>query len=128
LINHLISKFKNSLILKKLYFEIVLNKFDFKIIYCLYKYGFINGLLLIEKNKYFIFFKYINNKSVVRNIKQISKKGKRIYLNIYKFNNNKTIFFKRLNGFLLLTTNKGLIIDELINLRNIGGEVILKIN
>lgn len=128
MINHLISKFKNSLILKKLYFEIVLNKFNFKIVYCLYKYGFINGLLLIDKNKYFIFFKYINNKSIIRNIKQVSKKGKRIYLNICKFNNNKFNFFKKLNGFLLLTTDKGLIIDELINLRHIGGEVILKIN
>jgi small subunit ribosomal protein S8 len=127
-INHLISKLKNSLILKKLYFEILLNNFDFKIIYCLYKYGFINGLLLIDYKKYIIFFKYINNKSIIRNIKQISKPGKRIYLNYFKFNNTRSIYFKKLNGFLLISTNKGLLIDELLNLKNIGGEVILKVN
>jgi ribosomal protein S8 len=128
LINYLISKIKNSLLLKKLFLEIILNKFEFKIIYCLYKYGFINGLLLLNKKKYNIFFKYINNKSVIRNIIQISKNGKRLYLNIYTFNNIKNNYYKKLNGFLLLSTNKGLIIDEFINLKNVGGEVILKIN
>jgi ribosomal protein S8 len=78
MINYLISKLKNSLILKKLYFNIILNKFNFRIINCLYKYGFINGFLLINTKNYL--------------------------------------------------TNKGLLIDELINLKNIGGEIILKIN
>ena len=128
MVNLLISKLKNALIFKKLYFEIMLNKFNFRIVYCLYKYGFINGLLLITVKKYIIFLKYINNKSVIRNIKQISKNGKRVYLNIKKFNNFKSMYFKKLNGFLLISTNRGLFIDEFINLNNIGGEVILKIN
>jgi ribosomal protein S8 len=128
LINYVISKIKNSLLLKKLFLEIILNNFEFKIIYCLYKFGFINGLLQINKKNFYIFLKYINNKSVIRNIIQISKNGKRLYLNIYNFNNIKNNYYKKLNGFLLLSTNKGLIIDEFINLQNIGGEVILKIN
>lgn len=128
MINYVISKIKNSLLLKKLFLEIILNNFEFKIIYCLYKFGFINGLLRINKKNFYIFFKYINNKSVIRNIIQISTNGKRLYLNIYNFNNIKNNYYKKLNGFLLLSTNKGLIIDEFINLQNIGGEVILKIN
>jgi len=128
LINYLISKIKNSLISKKLFLEIILNNFEFKIVYCLYKFGFINGLLCINKKNFYIFFKYINNKNVIRNIIQISTNGKRLYLNIYNFNKIKNNYYKKLNGFLLLSTNKGLLIDELINLKNIGGEVILKIN
>lgn len=128
MINYLISKIKNAIILKKLFIEILLNKFEFKILFCLYKYGFLNGLLLVNTKLYCIFFKYINNKNVIRNIVQISKKGKRIYLNIKLFNSVRNNYFRKLNGFLLLTTNKGLIIDELINLKNIGGEVLSKIN
>jgi ribosomal protein S8 len=128
MINYIISKIKNSILLKKLFLEIFLNKFEFKIIYNLYKFGFINGLLLLNNIKYIIYFKYINNKNIIRNLKQISKKGKRLYINILDFNKLKNNYFKKLNGFLLITTSKGLVFDEFINLKNIGGEVILKIN
>lgn len=128
MINYIISKIKNSIILKKLFLEINLNKFEFKIIFNLYKFGFLNGLLLLHNKLYCIFFKYINNKNVIRNIIQISKPGKRLYINILNYNRFKNNYYKKLNGFFLLTTSKGLLIDEYINLKNIGGEVILKIN
>lgn len=104
-----------------------LSKTCFNILNVLYKEGFINGFFYkntpSNEKKFVVLLKYNRSgQSVIKNIKQISRPGKRIYTNI-------KVLWKVKNGFgvFILSTPKGIMTDFDARLLNLGGEVLLSI-
>jgi small subunit ribosomal protein S8 len=91
----------------------------------LYRLGYIRGYILKDKRNIIVLLKYLNNKSVIRNIGVVSTPGRRTYLKSSKLDN---ILKRKDSGFLILSTNKGLLTDEESFLFKIGGEVLIKIS
>ena len=65
---------------------------------------------IINNNYFIIFFKFKNSNSFIKNIKIISKPGKKKFINLYKLNslinkNNKNIIY-------FLYTNKGILTGQ----------------
>jgi small subunit ribosomal protein S8 len=91
----------------------------------LYRLGYIRGYIIKDKKYIIVLLKYINNKSVIRNIAVISTPGRRTYLKYSKLN---TVLKRKDSGFLILSTSKGLLTDEESFLFRTGGEVLIKVS
>lgn len=128
ILSNMLSKIWNALLVKKLTIEIINTKFCQKILYILYKLGYIRGYFIKNKKYILVYLKYKENKSIIRYIKRISTPGNKKYLNKKNYLKYKNKKFKTLNGFFILSTNKGIIIDKEINLKNVGGEILFYIN
>ena len=87
--------------------------------------GYLEGYKIKEKGvkkTIKVILKYDNNKSVINEIKKISKPGRRVYksnLNIKKFKNG--------YGTLIISTSQGVLPNDKANKLGIGGEVICSI-
>ena len=84
--------------------------------------GYIENLKFIEDKKQGtlrIYLKYVNGKSVINNLKRISKPGLRIYVK-----RDDIPFVLRGKGIALISTSQGILTDKEARERNIGGEVI----
>jgi small subunit ribosomal protein S8 len=93
-----------------------------KIVEILKNEGFINDFRFIEDNRQGIiriYLKYYGKKSAIRDIKRISKPGRRVYV-------NKTEIPKVLGGIgiAILTTSQGILTDSEARKIKVGGEVI----
>lgn len=87
--------------------------------------GFIDNYRVIKDVKQGIlrvYLRYINKKSVVVNLKRVSRPGLRIYRNTQ--NIPKVL---RGKGVAILTTSKGLMTDQQAREQGIGGEVLCNI-
>lgn len=98
---------------------------NLRILYLLHKNGLIRGFN-IRQHKLIVLLKYKNRKPVIKNIKTISRPGKRVYWKI-KFLNlhyNPSSF----SGLYIISSPKGFITssDSLLGL-GLTGEIILKI-
>lgn len=91
----------------------------------LYRLGYIRGFIIKDQKNVTVLLKYINNKSVIRNIAIISTPGRRTYI---KCKNLEKFLAKKDSGFLILSTSKGILTDEESNMFKIGGEALLKIS
>lgn len=69
-----------------------------------------------------IFLKYLHDKPVIKEIKRISKPGRRVYTGISRLP-------KAYNGLgvYILSTSKGILSDREARLANVGGEVLCKV-
>jgi small subunit ribosomal protein S8 len=101
------------------------SKICINILNILYKLGYIRGFVVKNKKNVIVLLKYINNKPVIRNITVVSTPGRRTYLKSSKLSN---LLKRKDSGFLILSTNKGVLTDEESNMFNIGGEVLLKVS
>lgn len=118
-LSNLFSGIKNGFLSKKTKIVQQYSKQSINILNILIKEGFIKNYK-IESNKINIYLKYKNNKSIINNIKYLSKPGKRLYIK------NKNIYKKK-EGFFLISTSKGLLTLSEAKKFNIGGELICKI-
>jgi small subunit ribosomal protein S8 len=102
--------------------EVPYSKFKHEIANILLREGFINNIAIagegIEK-KLVISFKYVKNESVIHEITQISKPSRRVYV---KSNAVPTV----INGLgvAIFTTNLGLMTNNQLKEKKIGGEFI----
>jgi ribosomal protein S8 len=99
-----------------------INKHDIQIIKIFLK---LNIIRLVKKNKkkYDIYFQYINNDSIFKNIKNMYKPSKPFFINlkqIIKLN-------KKSNYIFFLSTNKGIVSNFEAEKYKIGGVIILQI-
>ena len=115
---NLLINIKNNQNIKKSSIIVINNKFSINVLKILWTENLISGYTLLKKNHLKIFLKYTNlNSSVIKNIKFLSKPGKRFYLsnkNLWKVKNS----FKT----IILTTNKGILTLKTCKKYNIGGE------
>ena len=102
------------------------SKFRAKILDVLKQEGYIADYKTIvdEKNKNFLFvnLKYNDGSPVIKEIKRVSKPGRRIYAkadSISKIQNGL--------GLAIVSTSKGIMTDNDARTKNIGGEIICKV-
>ena len=102
------------------------SKFRAKILHVLKQEGYIADYKTIadEKNKNFLFvnLKYNEGLPVIKEIKRVSKPGRRIYAkadSISKIQNGL--------GLAIVSTSKGIMTDNDARTKNIGGEIICKV-
>ena len=102
------------------------SKFRAKILHVLKQEGYIADYKTIadEKNKNFLFvnLKYNEGLPVIKEIKRVSKPGRRIYAkadSISKIQNGL--------GLAIVSTSKGIMSDNEARTQNIGGEIICRV-
>lgn len=88
-LSNLFSKIKNGFLSKKTKITQQKSKQSIDILNILVHEGFIKSYKINSKNQIEIFLKYKNNKSVIHEIKRMSKPGKRLYLK------NKDLYIKK---------------------------------
>lgn len=99
----------------------------------LFKHGFITHYTLLNRNYgknlnllkkvIVIFFKYNGYINVIQNIKQISKPGRRIYID-----KQKLLYTYGKNSFYILSTSHGFYTIHELRQLGIGGELLIEIN
>ena len=102
------------------------SKFRAKILDVLKQEGYISNYKVISdtknKNSLLVDLKYNNGLPVIREIKRVSKPGRRIYaraVNISKIQNGL--------GLAIVSTSKGIMSDNDARTKNIGGEIICRV-
>ena len=118
-LSNLCSSLTNGYLSKKTKITHINSKLIKHVLNILIREGYIKSYKL-KKNQIDIFLKYKNNKSVLTNIKKISKSSKRIYFK------NKELY-KNKRGFYILSTSIGLLTDIQAKNLNVGGEIICQI-
>ena len=116
---NMISSLKNGQIVKKAYIISENTGICRKLLNILWDEGYILGYTLITSSKLKIFLKYKSGKSVIKNIQTISKPSLRVYYSVKQL--------KKLDIFLILTTNKGFLTIDECKRSNIGGEPIVMV-
>lgn len=86
--------------------------------------GIIRGYNILNELEIEVFLKYNQSQAVIKKLELVSKPSKRIYVDIIKLNKLKEDYQ---GNILILSTNKGLLLDIDCIRNNIGGEVILRI-
>jgi small subunit ribosomal protein S8 len=121
-LSNLFSKIKNGYLSNKSKINQQNSKQCINILNVFIREGFIKSYKIsrIKPNQLEIYLKYKNNKSVISEIKRISKPGKRLYIK------NKDLYVKK-KGFYILSTSIGVITELQAKKLNIGGELICKI-
>ena len=102
------------------------SKFRVKILEVLKQEGFISGYKLVSdtktKGNLTVDLKYSNGLPVIKEIKRISKPGRRVYAratSIPKIQNGL--------GLAIVSTSKGIMTDNDARSKNIGGEIICRV-
>lgn len=119
-LSNLFSKIKNGFLSKKTKIIQQNSKQSVNVLNILVNEGFIKSYKINSKNQIEVFLKYKNNKSVINEIKRISKPGKRLYLK------NRDLYIKK-QGFYIISTSLGILTDLEAKKLNVGGEFICKI-
>jgi small subunit ribosomal protein S8 len=91
----------------------------------LYRLGYIRGFSIKNKRSIVVMLKYVGSKSVLRSINVVSTPGRRVYIK------NKAltrVLQRKDSGFLVLSTSLGLLTDEESAMRNVGGELLVKVS
>ena len=119
-LSNLFSKIKNGFLSKKTKIIQQNSKQSINVLNILVNEGFIKSYKINSKNQIEVFLKYKNNKSVINEIKRVSKPGKRLYLK------NRDLYIKK-QGFYIISTSLGILTDLEAKKLNVGGEFICKI-
>jgi small subunit ribosomal protein S8 len=125
LLSNTVSIIKNGSIYHKQVVQVPNSKLCQNCLTALYKLGYIQTFTIKNKKYINVFLKYTNNNPNIKNLIRISTPGRRIY---FKANKLKTLFKNKDNGFILISTSRGILTDEEAKLFNIGGELLLKVN
>ena len=115
-LSNLFSKIKNGYLANKSKITNQKSKQIINILNIFVKEGFIRSYK-IDSNQLYIYLKYRKNKSVIIELKRLSKPGKRLYIN------NKDLYKKK-RGIYILSTSMGLVTDLQAKQLNVGGELL----
>lgn len=126
MVNYLLSdmliRITNGYNSNKIYVYIKYSNFCIKVLYMLYIHGFINSYY-IYKGNIVIKLKYYRNDHIFKNLKLISKPGKRIYCSVSEI--KQRFYYK---PFVLISTNLGIITHKDAILKNCGGEILFSLS
>ena len=105
--------------------EVPASKFREKILDILKTEGFIANYKIVSdnKNSFSIDLKYSDGSPVIKEIKRISKPGRRVYTKA-----NSIPIIQNGLGLAIVSTSKGVMTDSDARKQNIGGEIICKVN
>jgi ribosomal protein S8 len=119
-----IANIKQSFLHMSLYSTLPHSKFNLLLCKVLYRSGLINYYKVLFKNnkKYLlVYLKYFKNRSVITDLKSISKSSR------YITTKNKNVFNKK-QSLLISTSNKGLYFKSINKKYRIGGNALTFIN
>ena len=81
--------------------------------------GYILSFKIVNERLIIVYLKYFENKPVIRQIKRMSTPGRRLHCSYRRFRNN------NVQGFLLISTSKGVMTDQECLFYKVGGEPLL---
>ncbi|WOX79150.1 30S ribosomal protein S8 [Candidatus Shikimatogenerans bostrichidophilus] len=120
-IGNYLTLIRNACNVKKKYVKVNYSKINKNITKVLYNNNYIKKYKIYKNKikKIKIYLKYINNNSVIRKIKRISKPSLRKYL---KYKN----IYKVLNGYgiSIISTSSGVMTGKEAKIKKIGGEIL----
>ena len=125
-IGDMISRIRNAQMRLLNNVKIPSSKFREKILAILKTEGYISDYKLLSdtkyKNSFSVDLKYHNGLPVIKEIKRVSKPGRRIYARA-------TSFPKIQNGFglAIVSTPQGVMSDNEARIKNVGGEIICRV-
>ena len=122
-LSNFFSKIKNGYLAKKNKTNQFKSKQIINILNILLKEGLIRSYQISKKNKniIYIYFKYKDEKPIIKQIIRISKPSRRIYIK------NKDLFHMKKKGIYLISTSLGILTTLQAKKLNIGGELICNI-
>ena len=125
-IGDMISRIRNAQVRLLNNVKVPSSKFRVKILEILKQEGYISDYKLLssadEKNSLSVDLKYNNGIPVIKEIKRVSKPGRRIYAkatSIPKIQNGL--------GLAIVSTSKGIMTDDDARNKNVGGEIICRV-
>ena len=125
-IGDMIARIRNAQVRLLNNVKIPSSKFRVKILEILKQEGYISDYKLLsgvdEKNSISVDLKYNNGIPVIKEIKRVSKPGRRIYAkatSIPKIQNGL--------GLAIVSTSKGIMTDDDARNKNVGGEIICRV-
>tara|TARA_B100001765_G_C19260174_1_gene230843 strand:+ start:75 stop:473 length:399 start_codon:yes stop_codon:yes gene_type:complete len=125
-IGDMISRIRNAQVRLLNNVKVPSSKFRVKILEILKQEGYISDYKLLsgvdEKNSISVDLKYNNGIPVIKEIKRVSKPGRRIYAratSIPKIKNGL--------GLAIVSTSKGIMTDDDARNKNVGGEIICRV-
>jgi ribosomal protein S8 len=124
---YLLNNIKLSQIKKINRLKVHNTKFKISLLTILYKLGYINSFSVDDDNKIIIQLKYIGYAGAIRDIRFISKPSNPVYIKNKQLKKLKKNHLFGTNGFLICSTNKGIMTDQEMQLLNLGGKLLFKI-
>ena len=125
-ISDMITRIRNAQLRTLYNVKIPSSKFRAKILEVLKQEGYISNYKLLSdvKNKstLIVDLKYYNGLPVIKEIKRISKPGRRIYAKATSISKIKNGL-----GLAIVSTSKGIMSDNDARIKNIGGEIICRV-
>ena len=125
-IGDMITRIRNAQLRTLFNVKIPGSKFRAKILEVLKQEGYISNYKLLpdskNKNSLVVDLKYYNGLPVIKEIKRVSKPGRRIYAkaaSITKIQNGL--------GLAIISTSKGIMSDNDARIKNVGGEIICSV-
>ncbi len=122
LIGDTFTMMRNAIMARKESLDVPSSGIMKSILEILKKEGYIENYKPIEDRKQGIlrvYLKYLNKKSVIRNIKRVSKPGLRIYAK-----RDKIPYVLRGRGLAIISTSRGILTDREAREQSLGGEII----
>ena len=125
-IGDMITRIRNAQLRELYHVKIPNSKFRAKILEVLKQEGYISNYKQLSdsknKNSLIVDLKYYNGSPVIKEIKRVSKPGRRIYAkatSIPKIQNGL--------GLAIISTSKGIMSDNDARIKNVGGEIICRV-
>lgn len=108
--------------------KFIISRYSMRSLDCLellYKLGYIYGYTLLRNGRVKIFLKYFDNRSVIRNIFLLSKSSRKEYIPYRTLKGALINNYISINGFMLVSTPRGVVTDIEAILLKSGGRPIL---
>lgn len=121
------SRIRNACLLKQLTVNVRRSVFILQVLDFLYQEGYIRGYSIVNIKEVTVHLKYIKNACVIKELKQISTPGRRVYLTIRDINNY-LVNKKYLGNYYVISTSNGLKTLTQCVSENIGGLLLFKVN
>jgi small subunit ribosomal protein S8 len=126
-LSDMLVRIKNGYKSKKQSVVILYSKQNFIILMLLLKLGYISNIkFLNSRDIEVVLFYYKGGHPAIRDLRRISKIKHRIYMSVRDLKNRSSITSNQ-NGFIVLSTVKGIITDIEAMLYGVGGEVLFQI-
>jgi len=124
-VSDLVAIIKNGYLAQKSSIISPVSKLRDQILKVLKEEGYITNYAKIKKNNHDFFnisLKYYNNKPVLTEISVVSKPGRKIYCSA-----SEIPLIKNGLGMSIISTSQGISSDHNARIKNLGGEILLKI-
>ena len=125
-IGDMITRIRNAQLRTLYNVKIPSSRFRAKILDVLKQEGYISNYKLLSdsknKNSLVVDLKYYNGLPVIKEIKRVSKPGRRIYAKA-----NSISKIKNGLGMAIVSTSKGIMSDNDARIKNVGGEIICSV-